>query len=259
MAQLFGELLFTGSLQNLSAYKMRGSDKIILRKKGGPTKKQIKHSPRFDLTRRNNNEFGGRAKAAAQIKRILHPLMFLADYNITGPLNALLKPIQKMDTQNEPGKRNILLSQHSRLLEGFTLNRRYLFESIVRTPVSCTIQKEKVIVDLPALLPGLNFMVPGNYSWFQFIAVAGLVSDLYSAHGYKPKGEREYISEYAESEWLPVNTPTAAGKLIVKGLPAQKPATCSIMVAIGIAFGTLRGDHIEPVKYVGGAKVVAME
>jgi hypothetical protein len=259
MAQLIGNVLFTGSIENLSAYKMRGSDKIIIRKKGGPTKKQIKHSPKFDLTRRNNKEFGGRAKAATLIKRILHPLMFLADYNITGPLNALLQPIQQMDTHNEKGKRNILLTKNPRLLEGFTLNRRYLLDSIVRTPVSCTIQKQKVIVDLPQLLPDINFVVPGNYPFYQFIAVAGLVPDLYvTEHGYQPKVERDYITEYTQSDWLPVNTLAPAGKLIVKGLPLQKPDTCSNMVALGIAFGTMKGQEIEPVKYIGGAKVIGV-
>jgi hypothetical protein len=260
MAQLIGNIQFTGSLQDISAYKMRGSDKIILRKKGGPTKKQIKDSPRFDLTRRNNKEFGGRAKAAQHIKHILHPLLFLADYNITGPLNALLQPIQKMDTSSEWGTRNILLTKNPRLLEGFTLNRRYYFESIVRTPVSCTIQKEEVIVDLPALLPEINFMVPGNYSWYQFIAVAGLVPDLYyTEDGYRPKGNGHYFPDYATSDWLPVNTPTPAGKLIVKGLPPQKPDTCSMLVALGIAFGTMQGQEIQPVKYIGAAKVIGVE
>src|SRR5687768_10428056 len=133
MAQLDGVIQFTGSLQNLSAYKMRGSDKIIIRKKGGPTKKQIKYSPGFENTRLNNKEFGGRAVAAACIKHCLRPLMFLADYNITGPLNALLRPIQKMDTKSVRGTRHILLSEQPRLLEGFSLNRRYMFDSIVRT------------------------------------------------------------------------------------------------------------------------------
>jgi hypothetical protein len=259
MAQLIGEILFTGSMQNLSAYKMRGSDKIILRKKGGPSKKQIKHSPRFDLTRRNNREFGGRAQAAAHIKRILQPLLFLADYNITGPLNALLKPIQKMDTGSEWGKRNIMLTKHSRLLEGFTLNRRYLFDSIVRTPVSGMIHKEQAIVDIPALLPGINFIVPGNYAWYKFIAVTGLVPDLYyTEHGYFPKGERNYFPDLTYTDWLPVNTPAPTGKLIIKGIPKNKPKTCSIMLALGIAFGVMQKNNIEPVKYVGGAKVIGV-
>jgi hypothetical protein len=264
MAQLIGTIQFTGSLQNLSAYKMRGTDKIIIRKKGGPSKKQIKHSPHFDLTRRNNKEFGGRANAAAHIKRILYPLLFLADYNITGPLNALLQPIQKMDTDSEWGKRHIMISKDARLLEGFTLNRRFLFDSIVRTPVSCTIhqQEQEAIVDLPALLPGINFMVPGNYPWYQFIAVAGLLPDLfYTRDRYLPKDDLGYGAYGPDSivstEWLPVNAPAAARKLVLKEWPPKTEA-CSIMVALGIAFGTMRGQEIEPVKYIGGAKVIRM-
>ena len=262
MAQLTGNILFTGSIENLSAYKMRGSDKIILRKKGGPTKKQIKHSPNFDVTRRNNKEFGGRAKAATHIKRILYPLLFLADYNITGPLNALLQPIQQMDTHNEWGQRHILLTKNPRLLEGFTLNRRYFFESIVRTPVSCTIhkQQQQAIIDLPHLLPGINFIAPGNYPFYRFIAVMGLVPDLfYTEHGYFPKkGDRDYTFDYIETDWLPVNIPAPAVTLTIEGPQESKPKSCSNMVALGIAFGTMKGQEIEPVKYVGGAKVIGV-
>jgi hypothetical protein len=30
------------------------------------------------------------------------------------------------------------------------------------------------------------------------------------------------------------------------------------MVALGIAFGTMKGQEIEPVKYIGGAKVIGV-
>src|SRR5262245_47359014 len=118
MAQLIGNIQIIGSLSNLSFYKMRGSDKIIVRKKGGPTRKQVKKSPKFENTRRNNKEFGGRSTATAYIKDVLWPLLFLADYNIVGPINALLKPIQEMDKTSVSGKRNILISKNPRLLEG---------------------------------------------------------------------------------------------------------------------------------------------
>ncbi len=77
MAQLIGNIQVTGSLDNLSFYKMRGSDKIIVRKKGGPTRKQVKKSPKFENTRRNNMEFGGRSRAVGYIKNALWPLLFL--------------------------------------------------------------------------------------------------------------------------------------------------------------------------------------
>jgi len=99
MAHISKGIVFTGSLANVSAYKMRGSDKIILRTKGGPSKKKIKHSPNFQNTRLLNAEFGGRATATKWIRKALRPLLPLADYNIAGPLNALLKPIQLMEHQ----------------------------------------------------------------------------------------------------------------------------------------------------------------
>jgi hypothetical protein len=261
MAKLEGNLQFTGTLDKLSFYKMRGCDKIVVRKKGGPTRKQIKHSTQFEHTRRNNKEFGGRAKAAQQIKRGLNPLLFLADYNITGPLNALLRPVQKMDSSSEWGKRNILLSKNPRLLEGFTLNRQYLLDSILRTPVSYTKQEEQVIFAIPAMVPGINFMPPGNYPWYQFIAVAALVPDIYykdDVDGYSPKDNSYgYTLETADTDWLPVNTHAAATQLILKGLPATRPDDHSILLAIGISFGAMQGAAIQPVKYVGGAKVLA--
>jgi hypothetical protein len=257
MAKLEGTFQFTGSMQNLSAYKMQGSDKIILRKKGGPSRKQVKYSPNFKNTRRNNKEFGGRALTAAWIKRNLHSILFLADYNITGPLNALLQPIQKMDTESEWGMRHVMLSKQPRLLEGFSLNRRHLFETIVRTPVICRVQGTQAIIDLPALQPDINFMAPGNYNWYKFIGVAGSIPDVcYTEHGYRPM-ESEYFNPWiTESVWLPVNAPAAATSLIIEDLPEQKPANSSTMVALGIAFGVMNGAEIKPVKYVGGAKVL---
>ena len=262
MAKLEGNIQITGSLNNLSFYKMRGSDKIIVRRKGGPSSKEVKRSPKFENTRRNNREFGGRAIAARFIKQVLNPLHFLTDYNITGPLNALLKPIQKMDTTNEWGKRNIILSEKARLLEGFSLNRSHQLDSIVRTPVLYSIQHQQVIIDIPELLPGLNFITPGNYPWYKFIAVAGPIPDLYYKDenwGYQPKGNYNYGPTIAVSDWLPANSRAASTKLTLYGLPEVKPENHSILIATGIAFGIMQGTEIQPVKYVGGAKVIGVE
>jgi hypothetical protein len=261
MAQLIGNIQITGSLSNLSFYKMQGSDKIIVRKKGGPTKKQVKNSPQFEHTRLNNKEFGGRSRAAKQISSSLFPLRYLADYNITGPINALLKPIQELDTISEKGKRNILISKNPRLLEGFSLNRRYLFESVVRTPVNYAIQDQQAIVEIPELIPGINFMPPGNYPCYQFIAVISLVPDLVyhdKWEKYEPIGE-PYDTAFAYTEWLPVNNRAAATQLIIKDLPAEKPVGYTRLVSLGISIGTLKGANTEPVKYVGAARIIGVE
>ena len=45
---------FTGSLHNISAYKRRDMDTIIIRSKGGSSKKMIKSDSSFELTRQSN-------------------------------------------------------------------------------------------------------------------------------------------------------------------------------------------------------------
>ena len=262
MAKLEGNLQITGSLDKLSFYKMRGSDKIIVRRKGGPSSKQVKQSPKFENTRRNNREFGGRAAATAYIKNVLNPLRFLADYNITEPLNALLKPIQKMDTSNHWGQRDIIISKNARLLQGFSINRRYQLDSILRTPVLYSLQNQLVIIDIPELLPGLNFISPGNYPWYKFIATAGLIPDVFYrdvAWGYQPKGDLSYFPSVNSTDWLPMNARAGATTLTIDGLPEVKPEDHSILIAIGISFGAMQGTEIQPVKYVGADKVIGME
>ena len=59
MARLTGNFDFTGKLGNISAYKINGTGKTVLRTKGGASKHKIKHHPAFINTRRNNAEFGG--------------------------------------------------------------------------------------------------------------------------------------------------------------------------------------------------------
>ncbi|AEV98981.1 hypothetical protein A4D02_10515 [Niastella koreensis] len=262
MAKLEGNIQITGSLDNLSFYKMRGSDKIIVRRKGGPSAEQVRKAPNFENTRRNNGEFGGRAAATALIKQVLNPLRFLADYNITGPLNALLKPIQHMDTDNDWGQRSIIISKNARLLQGFSLNRRYQLDTILRTPVLYSLKQQQVVIDIPELLPGLNFITPGNYSWYKFIATAGIIPDVYYRDdnwGYQPKGDFNYQPSVDHSAWFPTNAHAGATTLTIDGLPEVKPEDHSILIAIGIAFGTMQGTEIQPVKYVGAGKVIGME
>jgi hypothetical protein len=61
MAEMTPGFSLVGSISNLSAYKRRGSDKIIVRTKGGPSKEQINRLPSFKGLRNRNKEFGGRS------------------------------------------------------------------------------------------------------------------------------------------------------------------------------------------------------
>src|ERR1700730_6004332 len=129
MGTLTGNFGFTGSLSNISAYTMRGHDKIVLRSKGGVSKSQIKTSPNFEATRQLNQEWKAVTGAATVIRNGLFALKPLADYNISGPLNALVKKIQTLDTVNPKGKRSILFSRQPDFIGSFSYNRQTLFDT----------------------------------------------------------------------------------------------------------------------------------
>ena len=57
-----------GSMANVSMYRMHGTDKIVVRSKGGPTKEQIKTLPQFQELRQNNNEWTGCTLMGSQIR-----------------------------------------------------------------------------------------------------------------------------------------------------------------------------------------------
>src|SRR5262245_57370077 len=119
MGKFEAPMSYTGTVSNISIYKVRGSDKPIVRTKGGPTKRQIQTKKSFATTRKNNMEFGGRAVIVRQVMSALRPFKYMSDYNIAGPLNSLFIPIQALDTEHEHGQRDVVLSKNPGLLQGF--------------------------------------------------------------------------------------------------------------------------------------------
>jgi hypothetical protein len=261
MPQIPADFLLANARQ-LSMYTMKGSDKVILRRKGGASRERIKTEPNFENTRRINAEFGGRATCSKWIRRMLHPLKFIADYNITGPLNALLKPIQELDTISNYGERSVAFSANPHLLEGFNLNKRSSFDTIVHNPVRYTLSKRKghASVTIPAIMPGHNFSAPGNFATYRFIVLLGIIPDLFfTPDGYRPKDD--YENEWPENaftEWFPVQT-GSPGITLELQLPQKRANNAhSLMLTIGVAFGAHRNGDIEPIKYTGGAKILGV-
>jgi hypothetical protein len=173
------EIQITGSISNLSAYTMRGHDGIVLRQKGGPSKRHIKKNPMFEITRSLNNEWKGVCMASSGIRRGLSALKRLADYNVSGPLNALVKKLQVGDTQNPKGKRSILFSRQPDFLSSFQFNRQTIFDSIIRQSIELQIDKSTATVDvtIPPLQHLINFFLNPRYVYYRIILACTGVSD----------------------------------------------------------------------------------
>ena len=263
MAFLKDGIQFTGSINKLSAYSMRGSDKIILRTQGGADRKQIQNSPAFAATRNLNNEWRAVTQAAMNIRNGLAALKPLADYNFSGPLNALVKKIQSLDMDNPKGRRSILFSRQPDSLSCFHYNRQTIFDSVVRQPLDVIIDKSSGVVDitLPLLQPQINFFPNPRYVYFRVVMACTSVSDFTCAEGrtvYLPLSSQmpEYLP--LQSEWFLAKMPQAS--LNFQILPRFQFRTGPQMVLVsgaGIQYGMPGADgSIQPVPYAGAARIV---
>jgi hypothetical protein len=251
MAKLQGDLLITGSLGTLSAYRMKGVDEIIVRTKGGPSAEKIRRSPRFQNTRKNNTEFGICAKAASCVRNALRPLWLVADHNITPVLNGMCKKIQLLDTQHEWGKRQVLFSRHSYLLEGFNFNRRASFDSVLHSAIrynadinTCTTE-----VSAPALLPGVNLFLPGQFSFYRLVFTLAVLHDasLHKAPAVPVSACSEWVHATARAEAQVYTLRCGQSRKLIQGT--------SLLIGAGIQL-SVNGDG--PVKYAGAGKILGL-
>ena len=188
----------TGTLKNLSFYTRKGSDAIFVRTKGGPSKEKIKRDPAFEGLRRHNREFGGCSAMSKQIRQAFSGLEHVADYNLSAALSSLMNSIQKTDEAHEKGSRDICLSHYRYTLVGFDFGRKRRFSSLLRVPLSYTIDREKqaatVLIPSFACSFGLNLnadYMQGavNSGTFRFTAALGIVTDMQlnkSGTAYEP-------------------------------------------------------------------------
>lgn len=262
MAKLEPGFFFTGALGNISAYRMNGTDKIVLRHKGGASKRKIKTLPQFELTRQNNTEFSGRSKAARILRQVLHPLDSLADHKLMNSMQPLLRAVQLADTTSPRGQRNVCGSYAPHLLSAYSLNKKITFDSIVRSPVVCQVERQShsATIILPALVPRITFFPQTPHPLFRLVVCLGVYPNLY----YDKTGYRvgpEYLNlrtVHATGDWH-YNSRGCEETALALQLPAQPGDDHCLVVAAGICFGTVEeGGVFKQQKRSGAARVIGV-
>jgi hypothetical protein len=251
-----------GSIQNLSFFQNK-EGKTIVRSKGGASKKKIKRAPSFERTRENNSMFAGCARTVRNIRRSFFPLTHMADYNFTPALHSAIKEIQMLDDKGERGQLNVYLSRFAQPLSGFQLRRENTFDSIVRHPVMCTINSkgQSARIEVPALIPGINFFLPWNAPFYRFTVTLGAVTDTLFDPKTKCYAAEGLMPGVLEGEWRAAAQKQAAHsfELAIGELPA-KGAGYALIASIGIEMGTpANGTTVEAVPYQGAAKILKAE
>jgi hypothetical protein len=253
----------TGTIANLSYYQITGfPGQTFVRTRGGPTRSQVKHSKNFENTRKNNVEFGGRARMAGSIMRGLgYHRTALADYNIAGQVQSLLRAAQEMDKENARGERNLLLSKCPKVLEGFQLNKKFNFDFIVRATIAADLVREhyRAMIRVPELIPSINFFPQQSYSLFRISFHLLLIPDLFCNNkSYDDERARNGCSYMDRStEWFPVLKGSPPQYMVVNLPHPPRDENFTMLLSIGIDYGITEIDgSFRMLKKCGAAKII---
>ena len=266
MAKLDGNIIFTGSLGNITAFKRRDLNETILRQKQGIDGMRVKTDPAFKNTRLNNTEFGGCAKAGSRIRKALSGLTRLTDFNISSRFNGICKSLQCMDLVNDWGQRSVLFSKEGKVLEGFSLTGRSPFNEVVTSPIHYNISRKLLSANIaiPKLVPGINFFIPAKKPFYRFVIVLGILPDLIyrSKDGYGVANSTGAIEIKAiETQWFIAEEilETQALEITLNRQPALQDSE-SLMLSIGLEPGEPGpGGELIWAKYTGCAQILAIK
>jgi hypothetical protein len=267
MPFLEGGVLFTGKLDILSAYRMRGCSKIVVRRKGGPNPDHIKKGANFANTRHTMSEFGGCSRMGKHVRMTMYAIRMLSDNNFGSDINSVMRQVQLQDGTSDKGRRNILLSEHARILEGYPLNKEHpTFDSVIRNPVYYTLDRatRTAQVDIPALVRGINYFPQNNHALFRIKVTLGIAPDMrYDARTKEYEPPRWFDVGFdtvtASTEWSPSleGMDATTLSLAVDDLPPEEGWT--LILSIGIQYGALHvGGSVKEVKRFGAAKILAL-
>lgn len=268
MARVKGIIQVTGSLKGVSIYTMRGSDEVIMRTKGGPSKNTIKTRESCKPLRDNGREWGGCTKAASGIRRALGEMTRLADYNLSGALNAVCKKIQSTDVEGEKGQRPILVHANRKYLTDFQFNKKYPFNQVIRVQPAWEIdrQQQSAVVHIPDFDPEQHLTQPNKLPLMRWVINLGITTDVrMDEPGKTYFVENEVLLGFhreVHTAWTPVKRPQAAQTLqtSIEDIAEYLTGNETFVLSIGLEFGTIGMDgEGEAVKYSGCGKILAAE
>ncbi|OMP78058.1 hypothetical protein [[Flexibacter] sp. ATCC 35208] len=243
---------FEGKLEGMNAYLPKNRDEsegYILRTNGGPTRKQIEKLPSCELVRQNNHEFGTSSAAAKAVRMAIRPVSHLADINLASQFTSLCRHMLKQDKKNKRGERMVFFSEFGYLMSGVNLNKNHLFDSVVRNPVSATLDHDTATAEIrfPALQPDVNLVLPWQRPLFRFIISLGVAGNYRSQEPPVSYNTEWYSSQQA-----------VEAQTVTLQLSNNKFSEYQCMVvAVGVEMGMVVSDAlVESVKHIGCGKVL---
>ncbi|RFM31780.1 hypothetical protein [Chitinophaga silvisoli] len=249
---------FEGKLEGINFYLPRNreeKDGYIVRKNGGPSAKQIEKLPSCERVRQNNKEFGVCSSAAKSLRMAIAPVKHLTDVNLASQFTALCRQLLLQDQAHDPGSRSVLFSRFGTQLSGFNLNEQHLFDSVVRHPLSVTLDRKKAAarIEIPALQPGVSIVLPWQQPVYRLILSLGAVEDI-TLKGFSG-GWTVPVS--FSTPWYLAKQGIEASTVSLQLDKAILGKSECMIVAVGIEMGTVVTDAVVNwVKYTGCGKIL---
>ena len=257
MARISGNKAIAALFSGMSVYSMKGSDKLIVRKKGGPTKKRLKEDGSYERTRLHNAEFRTCVRCMTHVFDNLYAVRSIADHNFAPKLTSMMRKLQVLNDTHNLGERTVSFSRHGKMLTGFQLSRNHQFDQVIRYPIPFVIDRDtaSATIMLPALIPAINLVSPWKSPLYRFAISLSLLTDSdHHTHDLKE------CVEYKLTSWHPFAEKAPEQNVHLQMAGIGPLATFqTLLLTIGIETGTLSaGMEINQVPHQGCAKILAI-
>jgi hypothetical protein len=166
-------------LDNLRVYKIKGVDKTIIARKGGPTSEEVKNGENYEELRKDQQEFAAASNLAKTLRHSLPQKMAkICEPYVSGKLTAKFRNLAQL-SGGDKGKRPILLSENGEKLEGFDFNSNAPFKETFPTNIMVMSGSNygQLILHIPSFTPKEDLNAPMSATHYQLFSHLLLLSD----------------------------------------------------------------------------------
>lgn len=217
-----GNMPAIGTMNNMSYFKTK--DGSMVKMKSVTAKSKYKTAA-FEITRRNNQEFGLAGRAGKTLRHSIRTILLnCKDARLASRLTSQLLKIAKTDTTSPHGERNVSKGQLE-MLRGFDFNAEASLATNFAAPFTFNIDRAggKISLTIPGFNSKIMLTAPEGATHFQLLSAGSAVDFVNDA----------FEEQHAVTDPLPLGQPTADIN-IVHQLPANSPLP--LFLTLGIQY-----------------------
>ncbi len=269
MATVNGIFKPNGTLEGVTFYKRYDSDKVIMRKKGGPRKERMATGKEFAKVRKHQAEWGACVLFGREMKFAVGELYAMNDHNLSAAWTGMGKKLMGLDKVNEIGKRELRLTAYKEAVLNYQFCRKKPLASVLHVLPTFTIDHEQLSAEVrfDSITTAKDLVNTDRWPYFRLVVALGCVSDISFKKSkfdkYTPENEELYgVCMIGTSAWLSANDVLGEQVIAVKFddfYRTQMGDEVTLVLSVGVEFGTVGfGGVIEGVCKSGVAKIIGV-